>query len=127
MSDRRSRTRLLPPLALAVVLALAACGPAEEAAERPSSSADQAASGSPTPPDASAPPSPRAGTKVRGQSPRRVPLDDLATSSVRWQGEHGRMRDVAAARDGSVWALTGSTDGRGRPAEGDDRILVFEP
>ena len=64
---------------------------------------------------------------LRGQSLRRVPIDDLAVSSVHWQGEHGRMRDVVAAPDGSVWALTGSTDGRGRPAEGDDRILVFEP
>lgn len=64
---------------------------------------------------------------LRGQSLRRVPLDDLATSSVHWQGEYGRMRDVTAAPDGSFWALTGSTDGRGRPAEGDDRILVFAP
>ena len=37
------------------------------------------------------------------------------------------MRDVALAPDGSLRALTNNTDGRGSPAEGDDRILVFAP
>ncbi|GEK80306.1 PQQ-dependent sugar dehydrogenase [Agrococcus baldri] len=64
---------------------------------------------------------------LRGSSLRQVPLSEPSTSVVHWQGRFGRMRDVALAPDGALWALTGSTDGRGSPAEGDDRILVLRP
>ncbi|KRC60837.1 hypothetical protein ASE14_07660 [Agromyces sp. Root81] len=37
-------------------------------------------------------------------------------------GELGRIRDVAAAPDGSLWLLSNNTDGRGSPSEGDDRL-----
>ncbi len=38
-------------------------------------------------------------------------------------GTYGRLRDVVAGPDGTVWILTNNTDGRGSPSEGDDRIV----
>lgn len=44
-------------------------------------------------------------------------------SGVSWfEGEFGRIRDVAAGPDGSLWFLTQNTDGRGSPRDGDDRL-----
>ncbi|SFR96864.1 Glucose/arabinose dehydrogenase, beta-propeller fold [Agrococcus baldri] len=64
---------------------------------------------------------------LRGASLRQVPLTEPSASTVHWQGRFGRMRDVAVAPDGSLWVLTGNTDGRGSPADGDDRILALAP
>jgi glucose/arabinose dehydrogenase len=41
-------------------------------------------------------------------------------------GEQGRLRDVVAAADGSLWVLTNNTDGRGSPREGDDLLLRLD-
>mgnify|MGYP002653183518 CR=1 FL=1 len=60
---------------------------------------------------------------LRGERLREVPLDDPSTSTEHLVGEHGRLRDVAVATDGSLWVLTNDTDGRGDPDDGDDRIL----
>ncbi|WP_433955666.1 PQQ-dependent sugar dehydrogenase [Janibacter indicus] len=60
---------------------------------------------------------------LRGERLREVPLDDPSTSTEHLVGEHGRLRDVAVAADGSLWVLTNNTDGRGDPGDGDDRIL----
>ena len=60
---------------------------------------------------------------LRGERLREVPLDDVTTSTEHLVGEHGRLRDVAVATDGSLWVLTNDTDGRGDPDDGDDRIL----
>lgn len=38
-------------------------------------------------------------------------------------GEYGRLRDVVAVPDGSLWLLTNNTDGRGSPRAGDDLLL----
>jgi len=45
------------------------------------------------------------------------------TSTPYFDGEFGRIRDVAEGPDGTLWMLTGNTDGRGDPRAGDDRLL----
>lgn len=64
---------------------------------------------------------------LRGERLREVPLSDLSASTERFTKEYGRLRDVVAAPDGSVWILTNNTAGRGTPGEGDDRILQLLP
>ena len=50
--------------------------------------------------------------------------DDGSAGAVPWfVGEFGRIRDVAAGPDGSLWFLTNNTDGRGDPRNGDDRLM----
>lgn len=60
---------------------------------------------------------------LRGERLREVPLADLTTSTEHLVGEHGRLRDVVLAPDGSTWVMTNNTDGRGAPGPDDDRIL----
>ncbi len=72
---------------------------------------------------------------LRGERLWRVPLlgtpDDVAagaspgfgTPQALLAGEHGRLRAVHVAGPGELYVLTSNTDGRGDPAEGDDRLL----
>jgi glucose/arabinose dehydrogenase len=64
---------------------------------------------------------------LRGERLHQVPLADLKSSSELWTGEHGRLRDVVEAPDGSLLVLTNNTDGRGYPGAADDRLLRFTP
>ena len=62
---------------------------------------------------------------LRGQRLWRVPLADgvLGQPEALLSGEHGRIRDVVAAPDGtSLWVLTNNTS-RGSGNPGDDRVL----
>ncbi|MFY9633863.1 MAG: PQQ-dependent sugar dehydrogenase [Cellulosimicrobium cellulans] len=60
---------------------------------------------------------------LRGKRLRQVPLDDPSTAVERFVGQYGRLRDVTVTPDGALWILTNNTDGRGDPADGDDRIV----
>ena len=42
-------------------------------------------------------------------------------------GKYGRMRTVVPAPDGNLWVTTSNRDGRGDPADEDDRILLVRP
>ena len=52
--------------------------------------------------------------------------DGEITAVDYFRGEYGRIRDVTAGPDGSLWMLTNNTDGRGTPREGDDKLLQVE-
>jgi glucose/arabinose dehydrogenase len=61
---------------------------------------------------------------LRGERLWRVPFDGEGFGRPQaLLQDHGRLRTVVANDDGSLWVLTNNTDGRGVPAEGDDRLL----
>lgn len=59
---------------------------------------------------------------LRGERLYRVAPDGTGAETL-LSGEYGRLRHVAVAPDGALWALTSNRDGRGSPAADDDRIL----
>ncbi len=62
---------------------------------------------------------------LQGQCLFSVALDgtDAAKPKAHFAGDHGRLRNVAVARDGSLWVTTSNTDGRRTPGKDDDKIL----
>ncbi len=66
---------------------------------------------------------------LRGTRLWRIEIDDGDVGKVRdfFVGDHGRLRTVVVAPDGLLWVTTSNRDGRGEPAETDDRILVVDP
>jgi glucose/arabinose dehydrogenase len=61
---------------------------------------------------------------LRGRRLWQVPLNGDGENDVaRFEGEYGRLRTVERAPDGTLWLTTSNRDGRGNPADGDDRIL----
>ena len=66
---------------------------------------------------------------LRGTRLWRIEVDGEDVGRVRdfFVGDYGRLRTVALAPDGMLWVTTSNRDGRGEPAETDDRILVVDP
>ena len=66
---------------------------------------------------------------LRGERLWRVPIegDGVGEPQEFFVGDYGRMRTVVVAPDGNLWVTTSNHDGRGDPADEDDRILVVEP
>ncbi|MQW77779.1 PQQ-dependent sugar dehydrogenase [Nocardioides sp. dk4132] len=66
---------------------------------------------------------------LRGERLWRIPVEgDRAGEPQSFLvGRYGRMRTIAVAPDGMLWLTTSNRDGRGTPAEGDDRILLVRP
>lgn len=62
---------------------------------------------------------------LQGESVFAVPLTGEQAGEPReyFAGEYGRIRNVFAAPDDSLWVTTSNTDGRSNPASDDDRIL----
>ena len=54
------------------------------------------------------------------------PGSDSTSAVEYYSGQFGRIRDVVAGPDGTLWILTNNTDGRGSPRDGDDKILQVQ-
>lgn len=66
---------------------------------------------------------------LRGQRLWQVPLDGDATGKPvgLLTGDYGRIRTVVTTPEGDLWVATSNRDGRGTPADEDDRILLVSP
>jgi glucose/arabinose dehydrogenase len=66
---------------------------------------------------------------LRGERLWRIVVDGtqvVGEPEAYFAGDYGRLRAIDVAPDGSLWLGTSNTDGRGAPAEDDDRILRIE-
>ena len=67
---------------------------------------------------------------LRRRALRRMPFaadGPVAGEEVLYEGEYGRIRDVAVGPDGAVYFTTSNRDGRGTARNGDDRIMRIAP
>lgn len=62
---------------------------------------------------------------LRGQRLWEIPVTDEGTAKPKdwFVGNYGRIRTVTVAPNGNLWITTSNRDGRGDPAQQDDRIL----
>jgi glucose/arabinose dehydrogenase len=65
---------------------------------------------------------------LKGQRLWQVPLNGKTTGTPKayLKGEFGRIRNVAAAPDGTLWITTSNRDGRGDPRSGDDKVVQLK-
>ena len=66
---------------------------------------------------------------LRGERLWRIDVDGGRASRPAdfFVGKYGRMRTVVVAPDGNLWVTTSNRDGRGDPADDDDKILLVRP
>jgi glucose/arabinose dehydrogenase len=66
---------------------------------------------------------------LRGEALHRLRLrgDRIAGEETLLEGDYGRLRTVVEGPGGDVYVLTSNQDGRGSPADDDDRILRITP
>lgn len=66
---------------------------------------------------------------LRGEALHKLRFrgEEIVQDDVLLEGEYGRLRTVVEGPDGAVYVLTSNQDGRGSPADGDDRILRITP
>jgi len=67
---------------------------------------------------------------LRGNHLRMLDLDIEANQVISSEvifSNYGRLRDASMGPDGNLYILTSNQDGRGSPAENDDRILRIVP
>jgi glucose/arabinose dehydrogenase len=68
---------------------------------------------------------------LRGSHLRMLELDlqsnQVVSSEALFSNIYGRLRDAAVGPDGNLYLLTSNRDGRGSPADNDDRILKIVP
>jgi quinoprotein glucose dehydrogenase len=67
----------------------------------------------------------RIGVRREGQGYAVERIERWFASGAR-EGSLGRLRDVVAGPDGKLYILTNNRDGRGRPREGDDKIIRLD-
>lgn len=66
---------------------------------------------------------------LKGERLWRVDVNGRKASGEKgfFVGKYGRVRTVVPAPDGNLWVTTSNRDGRGDPADQDDRILLVRP
>ena len=66
---------------------------------------------------------------LRGESLRRLRFDgeEITVDEPLLEGRFGRLRTIVEGPDGDLYALTSNRDGRGDPADEDDRVLRITP
>jgi glucose/arabinose dehydrogenase len=66
---------------------------------------------------------------LRGEALHRLRMDGdrILEDTSFLDGEYGRLRTVVQGPDKKLYVLTSNRDGRGDPADSDDRILRFTP